>query len=94
MAEIAQMEDDDEEIAVRNGVDKYQDRPCSLGSICLAEFYAYYNFSAEGCFLKKKIVNEEGFLPEQETEQVDDDLMPDDLPSTETKNGLKRRTKP
>ena len=94
MAEIAQMEDDDEEIAVRNGVDKYQDRPCSLGSICLAEFYAYYNFSAEGCFLKKKIVNEEGFLPEQETEQVDDDLMPEDLPSTETKNGLKRRTKP
>merc|ERR1739838_1053263 len=39
-AEIAELNDDDDDIVVHNGVDQYQERPDSIASICLAEYYA------------------------------------------------------
>jgi DNA replication protein DnaC len=91
-SEIEEMEDDDEDITVKNGVDRYAERPPVLENICLAEFMAYYNGIAGKPFIRCK-KNDEEFLPEQEKEQVDDDKLPEEK-QTDTINGLKKRKKP
>merc|ERR1739838_378698 len=92
-SEIEEMKDDDEDITVQNGVDRYAERPPVLEKNCLAEFMAYYNGMGGTPFIHCKKTNDEGFLPEQEKEQVDDDKLPEEK-KTDTINGLKKRIKP
>ena len=39
---ISQLDDDDENVFQKSLIDRYEHRPCSLESMCLAEFAANY----------------------------------------------------
>ena len=92
-AEYVEMDDNDDNIFMRNSTDRYIDRPKILRNICLAEYVAYYD--GLGSYEKsvKKMDIDEEFAPEKESEQIDDDLPPAEE-TTEKKQGLKKRKKP
>jgi hypothetical protein len=92
-AEYMEMDDDDDNIFMKNSTDRYIDRPKILRNICLAEYVAYYD--GLGSYEKsvKEMNPDEEFAPEKESEQVDDDLPPAEE-TTEKKQGLKKRKKP
>ena len=91
-AEIALMEDDDDDIVQKNMFDRYQDRPQALSNICLAEFVAFYDGLGKGRPINKKPDKEE-FAPEKESEDKDDDTE-ENKESTTLKAGIKRRVLP
>ena len=92
-SETAHMEDDDEDIFMKNCTDRYMERPPCLGSICLAEYVAYYDGLASYHKAAQKLDPDDDFAQEKEGEQVDDD-EPEDESTTSKVDGLKKRKKP
>ena len=90
--ETDMMHDDDEDIFVKNSIDRYAERPRCLDGICLAEYVAYYDGLASFHKGAQKLHDEE-FAPEREQEQIDDD-QPKPEQETVNMHGLKKRKKP
>ena len=85
-------DDDDDDIALNNALDRYEQRPDCLRRICLAEFVASY----DGLKTGKPVIckpDNENFIPEKVSDEVDDDKDVDD-PQVATSNGLNVRLRP
>ena len=91
--ETAEMNDDDENIFMKNAIDRYMERPSCLKKICLAEYVAYYDGLGSYHKAMQKLDPDDDFAQEKEIEQVDDD-EPQDENDTCKVLGIKKRTKP
>ena len=69
MAQLQQLDDDDEDIYCKNIIDRCSARPNSLEDVCLAEFAANYSYTGEKSSLNTKD-NDDAFDQNQSEDEI------------------------
>lgn len=73
---LSTMDDDDEDIAQKSIIDRYEDRPTSMEDVTLAEYAASYNFKTKSYRSRqKKNVGSDGYLQKEIEDNEEDKIL-------------------